>query len=321
MSAPGDESSKPARPNQSHQSHQHDGERERKEYHPQPPARRSEWVMWVGNVPSNVSHEELWRFFNTTTPPSALSNPSEPWRGPSSIFLISRSSCAFVNFSSQADLDRAVPFFHGLSLRPWDPRCPRMVCRVRHKDDDLRAGVGAQRGVGMHRAWVEQQKQAEKNLSPKAPNLELPDHPHSQSSSSNHKSSASFASTNSSFLVHHFPKRYFILKSLTISDLEEAVKTCQWKTQRHNQPILDQAFRTSQEVYLIFGANRSGEFFGYAKMPDDGGADGLAAPFQLQWVKIAPLSFFRTRHLRNPWNGDREVKVSRDGTEVEPSES
>lgn len=54
---------------------------------------------------------------------------------------------------------------------------------------------------------------------------------------------------------------------------------------------------------------------------DEGGADGLAAPFRLQWVKVAPLSFFRTRHLRNPWNGDREVKVSRDGTEVEPSES
>lgn len=25
-------------------------ERERKAYHPQPPAKRSEWVMWVGNV-------------------------------------------------------------------------------------------------------------------------------------------------------------------------------------------------------------------------------------------------------------------------------
>jgi hypothetical protein len=25
-------------------------ERERKAYHPQAPARRSDWVMWVGNV-------------------------------------------------------------------------------------------------------------------------------------------------------------------------------------------------------------------------------------------------------------------------------
>jgi YT521-B-like domain len=32
-----------------------------------------------------------------------------------------------------------------------------------------------------------------------------------------------------------------------------------------------------------------------------------------------PLPFQRTRMLRNPWNGNREVKISRDGTEIEPS--
>jgi hypothetical protein len=47
ISVPGEEGLKPPRPNQ---PHQHDRDRERKEYHPQPPARRSEWVMWVGNV-------------------------------------------------------------------------------------------------------------------------------------------------------------------------------------------------------------------------------------------------------------------------------
>lgn len=216
-----------------------------------------------------MSHEELWRFFNTTVP-TGSGDEGDTWQGPSSIFLISRSSCAFVNFSSQADLDRAVPYFNGLSLRPWDARCPRMVCRVRHKDDDLRAGVGAQRGVGMHRSWVEQHNQAERKdsaISPRQSLLELPeDHSNSNGSSSQPKSSGSLASTNSSFLAHHFPKRYFILKSLSISDLEDSVKNGTWKTQRHNQPILDQAFRTSQEVILIFGANRSGEFFGVAKM-------------------------------------------------------
>jgi hypothetical protein len=166
--------------------------------------------------PSNVSHEELWRFFNTTVPTSAQ-GATEPWRGPSSIFLISRSSCAFVNFSSVADLDRAVPFFNGLSLRPWDNRCPRMVCRIRNKDDDLRAGVGAQRGVGMHRSWVEQHKpeRKETGVSPKSTLLELPEGGDRSNHDSSHKSSASFASTNSSFLAHHFPKRYFILKSLS----------------------------------------------------------------------------------------------------------
>lgn len=48
-------------------------------------------------------------------------------------------------------------------------------------------------------------------------------------------------------------------------------------------------------------------------------SDPLAPAFKIEWIKTGPLSFSKTRHLRNPWNGDREVKVSRDGTEVEPS--
>lgn len=42
-------------------------------------------------------------------------------------------------------------------------------------------------------------------------------------------------------------------------------------------------------------------------------------PFKVQWIRTDRLPFYRTRHLRNPWNHDREVKVSRDGTELEPS--
>lgn len=38
-----------------------------------------------------------------------------------------------------------------------------------------------------------------------------------------------------------------------------------WATQIHNEPVLDQAYRTSQDVFLIFGANKTGEFFGYAR--------------------------------------------------------
>lgn len=53
--------------------------------------------------------------------------------------------------------------------------------------------------------------------------------------------------------------------------------------------------------------------------PQEFGPDGWGQPFNLQWIKVGSLPFGRTRHLRNPWNADREVKVSRDGTEVEPS--
>jgi hypothetical protein len=43
---------------------------ERRSYHPNPPAHRSEWVMWVGNVPFDVTQDELRDFFNQPLPPA-----------------------------------------------------------------------------------------------------------------------------------------------------------------------------------------------------------------------------------------------------------
>jgi len=66
------------------------------------------------------------------------------------------------------------------------------------------------------------------------------------------------------------------------------------------------------------------------RVPSPGQADGAVdkraeelqtwgEPFKLQWIKTERLQFYRTRHLRNPWNHNREIKVSRDGIELEPS--
>lgn len=42
-------------------------------------------------------------------------------------------------------------------------------------------------------------------------------------------------------------------------------------------------------------------------------------PFQISWQSTERLPFYRTRGLRNPWNANREVKIARDGTELEPT--
>ena len=42
-------------------------------------------------------------------------------------------------------------------------------------------------------------------------------------------------------------------------------------------------------------------------------------PLKLEWLSTSRLPFYRTRGLRNPWNSNREVKIARDGTELEPS--
>jgi hypothetical protein len=42
-------------------------------------------------------------------------------------------------------------------------------------------------------------------------------------------------------------------------------------------------------------------------------------PFNIEWISTNRLPFYRTRGLRNPWNSNREVKIARDGTELETS--
>lgn len=47
--------------------------------------------------------------------------------------------------------------------------------------------------------------------------------------------------------------------------------------------------------------------------------DDWGESFKIEWLSTEKISFQKTRNLRNPWNHNREVKVSRDGTELEPS--
>ncbi|KAF7300295.1 hypothetical protein HMN09_00912600 [Mycena chlorophos] len=345
----------------------------RRPYHPNPPAHRSEWVMWAGNVPSDAGHDELWRFFTTPQAPASESGSSSgssgqtagggagttasgetagaavPVAGPStalastpaaapapvppspstsnapagpgvlSIFLISRSNCAFVNYESAAHLSTAIERFNGVSLRPNDPRCPRLVCRVRRGEDDLKAGVGGQRGMGIHARWVKDKKARERaaegkdkgkgraaagggvggdgadeadadvssisgsdtfsTASSEIDAVGVRERPplrplggagsksrSAEGTGSSGSGEGSHASTDSSLLRVHFPQRYFILKSLTREDLDLSVSTGLWATQKHNEGVLDRAFRTSKDVYLIFSVNKSGEFYGYARM-------------------------------------------------------
>ena len=184
-------------------------------------------MMWAGNVPSDTTYEELWKFFNGS--PDSLEEGTEEHAGVSSVFLIARSNCAFVNFDTEAHLNAAIARFSGQKIRPDDPKCQNLVCRVRKKTDDLRAGVGGQRGVGLHMKWIQERKQ-KPGMSGKSPvddvtqstsNLSLTSDEESGGGGDGNRSfeqssgSVSLASTTSSVLAQHFPKRYFILKSLT----------------------------------------------------------------------------------------------------------
>lgn len=256
----------------------------RRSYYPNPPSFNSEWVMWVGNVPKDASHDELMDFFNRmpsagaprgtghtgerdrggspsyhhdfprrsgTSRPFSDAAPGSPvlanqnaavsdsqssqWSKPlvyggvQSIFLIAHTNCAFVNFETAEHLHAAIQHFDGASLRPNAPRAVRLLCRVRDRQDDRKAGVGAQRGTGMHLKWIRQQME-EGTMFAEG----MASSPRDQSSSESpakggpilggaHQElarpkytshSSGSGSTNSSILQQFFPQRYFILKSL-----------------------------------------------------------------------------------------------------------
>lgn len=51
--------------------------------------------------------------------------------------------------------------------------------------------------------------------------------------------------------------------------------------------------------------------------PEEGQTFGK--PFRIRWISTERVPFQRTRGLRNPWNANREIKIARDGTEIEPT--
>lgn len=67
------------------------------------------------------------------------------------------------------------------------------------------------------------------------------------------------------------------------------------------------------------GISRSGKGVEALDETAGSGAQSLGKPFRIQWMSTDRVPFYRTRGLRNPWNANREVKVARDGTEIEPS--
>ncbi|KAL4911625.1 hypothetical protein BDW74DRAFT_11041 [Aspergillus multicolor] len=314
-------------------------------------------ALWVGNLAPGTNIVELKDHFS-----------QDATRDLESVFLISRSNCAFVNYKTEDACIRALTRFHDTRLRG-----ARLVCRVR-------------RGL----------------MSP-GPHSELTglaDQPSMKEAEEMVKTTPMEDEGREGSYSTRVPNRYFILKSLTVEDLELSWQSGIWATQTHNEESLNRAFESADNVYLIFSANKSGEYYGYARMmstikddesltlempprpehhpsnePDSPDVtptpastsapngriindvargtifweadtsedeDGLprplknayhapdeqqhqapaelqliGKPFRIRWLSTERVPFHRTRGLRNPWNSNREIKIARDGTELE----
>ncbi|KAL9126069.1 MAG: hypothetical protein Q9217_004827 [Psora testacea] len=348
--------------------------------------KQSGHALWVGNLPSGTLVADLKDHFSR-----------DATKYIESVFLISKSNCAFVNYRSEAACVAAMNRFHDSRFQGV-----RLVCRLRRSPAVTSPIGGSASGV------------------PTGPAALMPDVAATQTAfeaiAQNRQVSSKAqeeASTEASRRGEHPAKvsdKYFIMKSLTVEDMELSVRNKIWATQAHNEDALNKAYETADNVYLIYSANKSGEYFGFARMaspineeasanldwaprgqtviddpdiprsiptpatefapkgciiddsargtifweadPEDENLSGMAdgevehpgetaveaekveeadetalsgdahafgKPFKIEWLATNRLPFYRTRGLRNPWNANREVKIARDGTELETS--
>ncbi|KAK3330290.1 YT521-B-like domain-containing protein [Apodospora peruviana] len=344
--------------------------------------RQSGHAIWIGNLPPQTDLMSL------------VHHVCKEAAGLESLFLISKSNCAFANFKDEEACVAAQRKLHDSKFQTV-----RLVSRLRKSTVEGAAGVTAPTGPAASTPPAGTTQEPEGAWEGEAGD-------DGTGASIVDESRASASPTEGG---PQQKDRFFILKSLTVEDLELSVRTGIWATQSHNEEALNSAFANADNVYLVFSANKSGEYFGYARMTsaiddnpavaiefapavpassevelpkaipteatefapkgriiddsargtifweverddrgsgsgsnDDEGPGGgslggdsgsvrsgdegagteskaWGKPFRLKWLSTARLPFYRTRGLRNPWNSNREVKIARDGTELQPA--
>ncbi|KAJ7119927.1 hypothetical protein C8R43DRAFT_1077009 [Mycena crocata] len=251
---------------------------------PTPASQRSEWVMWVGNVPTDATPAELRAFFGAPD--------ITPENGVLSIFVITHSRCALINYASDVHLHTAIARFDDVPLRAAPSVDLASPALSRQNQWPLSSSSPAARAarlvLHMCRACRRRKERSGDRM-----------WAYSTTSSSSHSPGCVFSPSCISF----FLSRYSFSNFHSQAALAASLATGTWATQNHVAPALTRAFRSDGEVFLVFGVNGEGTWAGCARCV---------------WLATAPIPFAHTRHLRNTWNLDREVKVARDGTEVEP---
>jgi hypothetical protein len=103
--------------------------------------------------------------------------------------------------------------------------------------------------------------------------------------------------------------------------IKEKLKTAPGKLERANSPTISQAAPDTPEPEWSSQPGSVMEPEGEGKKAEQKEKEVAVQTlnFQVQWLCTERLPFYKIRHIRNPWNFDREVKISRDGTELDPA--
>jgi RNA recognition motif-containing protein len=147
-----------------------------------------------------------------------------------SLFLISKSNCAFANFSDEEACLEAQRILHDSKFQSV-----RLVCRLRKNSAEGATGVLSPTGHSGSNPASPVPDASPPNESDtegrEAPILVVGQRRPSETKTSDDKAPR--------------PDRFFVLKSLTLEDLDLSVRTGVWATQAHNEESLNHAFKVS----------------------------------------------------------------------------
>lgn len=222
--------------------------------------KQSVFALWVGNIPPRTDILALKDHFSKDA-----TNDIE------SVFLISKSNCAFVNYRTEEASKAALTRLHGVRFNG-----ARLVCRLRQTEDSTATEerLAGNTTGGRQDSHVGLTVQSKYSLGGDAIDgmlssgaKDLSDNPTSSANSTDSlniqrptcqsANEASLAETHRGEDANKGSGRYFIMKSLTSEDLDTSVREGTWTTQSHNEKTLNEAYQVSysqldcQELILM----------------------------------------------------------------------
>lgn len=157
--------------------------------------------------------------------------------GLESLFLIAKSNCAFANFKDEASCITAQ-----LKLHECRFQSVRLVSRLRKNEIEGTAGLFPPTGPASGSANSPSPiNQARSKAAVKVDDA-------NSTAATDHSEQPTATSSEGAAKYHD---RFFILKSLTIDDLELSVRTEIWATQSHNEETLNGAFKVRDCSYPL----------------------------------------------------------------------
>lgn len=177
--------------------------------------KQSGHALWVGNLPPGATVLDLKDHFSR-----------DATRDIESLFLISKSNCGFVNYRTEEACAAAMQRFHDSRFQGV-----RLVCRLRRTSTpSLAIPVGT--------ASIN----AEDTTSPSASSPPRSPVPKASGELEDVGPQAKGSKVEEVSSTVRVPEKFFVVKSLTLQDLEQSVRNGIWATQAHNEQSLNKAF-------------------------------------------------------------------------------